>query len=146
MYVAIASLFSHYGLRSLLQLICTLHVSHSNCCSLCAFCCCYLRLHSLLHMSFIILLANIGLHVIRFAVSPVKIAPWSSCSSILLHQYFLTSSCLSTVTLALTWQTWSWCKCVATLLSQQWAEVLPHLMVAGRQLLSQSLLVVNMEY
>ena len=89
---------------------------------------------------------NIGLHVIRFAVSPVKIAPWSSCSSILLHQYSLTSTCLTTVTLAMTWQTRSWCKGIASLLSQQCAEVSPHLMVVSSQLLSQSLLVASMEY
>ena len=146
MYDAIASLSSHYGLCSFLQLICTLHVSHFNCYSLCVFWCCYLRLHSLLHVLFIILLAKYWASCVRYVVSPVKITSWSSCSSIFLHQYFLTSSCLSTVTLAMTWQAWSWCKCVATLLSQQWTEVLPHLMVAGRQLLSQSLLVVNMEY
>ena len=146
MYVAIASLSSHYGLRSLLQLICTLHVSHINCYPLCALWCCYLRFAQFVTC---VIYYTVGKHwasCIRYAVSPVKITSWSSYSSILLLQYFLTSSCLSTVTLAMTWQTRSWCKSVATLLSQQWAEVLPHLMVAGSQLLSQSLLVASMEY
>ena len=82
MYIAIVSLFSYCGLGSLLQLICTLHVSHSNCYFACSL---MLLTHVAEFVTYVIYWTvgnNIGPHVIRFAASPVRIAPWPSCFNI----------------------------------------------------------------
>ena len=81
MWFATVSLFSHCGLRSLLQLICTLHVSHSSCCFVC---CSDMLSHFTESVTYIIYCTdgnNTGPHEIRFAASPVSTAPWYSALS-----------------------------------------------------------------
>ena len=100
MFVAIASLSNYCGLRSLLRLICPC-MSPTSIAVFYASECCYLRLQSLLHMSFYYTVGNdTGLHVIRFAISSVMMAPWLSCFNVLLHQHFVLHVS-TTVTLAM---------------------------------------------
>ena len=85
---ATVSLFSYCGLRSLLQLICTLHVSHSSC----YFVCCSDMLSHLSHISFIVLMAIIlglmksGLLFLRRVLLPnLQLCPVSIVLHVSVH-------------------------------------------------------------
>ena len=86
MYVAIDSLSNYCRLHSLLQLICPCMSPTS----IAVFILSMLLSQIVELVTYIIYCTvgiNTGLHVIRSAVSSLMMAPWSSCSNILLHQH-----------------------------------------------------------